>query len=326
MKNRLLITGGAGFIGSAFVRMICHPSFGIERIVNLDLLTYAADLRYLKVCEKDPRYFFIRGDISNGALIEEICLTHKINTIVHFAAESHVDRSITDPFLFYRTNVGGTVTLLEIIRRMPHIHFHHVSTDEVYGSIEEGTFTEESPYRPNSPYAASKAASDHFVRAYHHTYGVSVTLSHSGNNYGPCQNEEKFIPRMIKSCMKEDSFPIYGNGKNVRDWIFVEDHVTAIWEIIRNGEKGESYNISSGIEVCNIDLVHLIIDRFCKLMKKDADSLQRCITFVADRPGHDFRYSLSAKKCTQTLNWQPRCPFDQGIDRTIQWMLQSSPV
>lgn len=320
MSKRLLITGGAGFIGSAFVRMICNFE-EVERIVNLDLLTYAGSISHIKECEKNPRYLFIRGDISNGILIEEICRTHQIDTIVHFAAESHVDRSIADPLIFYRTNVGGTIALLEVVRRMPHIHFHHVSTDEVYGSIEEGECIEDSPYRPNSPYAASKAASDHFVRAYHRTYGISVTSSHCGNNYGPYQNEEKFIPRMITSCIKKESFPIYGNGKNVRDWIFVEDHVEAIWKIITHGKKGESYNISAGVELCNLDLVYLIIDRFSILQGKDPQLLHPYIAFIADRPGHDWRYALNANKLRNSLNWKPKCSFYESLDRTIRWML-----
>lgn len=320
MRKRLLVTGGAGFIGSAFVRMALNPALGVERLVNLDLLTYAGSLNHLKGCDRDPRYFFVRGDILNSALVEEICRTHAIDTIVHFAAESHVDRSIADPRIFYRTNVEGTIALLEIVRRFPEIHFHHISTDEVFGSITEGQFTEESPYRPNSPYAASKAASDHFVRAYHRTYGISVTLSHCSNNYGPCQNEEKFIPRMIQNCLQGKPLPIYGKGENVRDWIFVEDHVEAVWQILKKGKSGESYNIGAGFETRNLDLAHLIIERIAKWRGEDPQRLRPLITFVADRPGHDLRYALSSQKLAQMLGWQPRCNFSEGLDRTIQWI------
>ncbi len=236
--KRLLVTGGAGFIGSAFIRYGLKQGIGCEKIVNLDLLTYAADLRNLASVENDPRYLFVQGNICDEALVEKICVEMGIDAIVHFAAESHVDRSISGPRAFYETNVGGTIALLEVVRRHPQIHFHHISTDEVYGSLaSEGVFSEDSPYRPNSPYAASKAASDHFVRAYAHTYGISTTLSHCTNNYGPGQHVEKFIPRMIYGCYHRQPLPLYGSGANVRDWIFVDDHSEAVWTIL---EKGES--------------------------------------------------------------------------------------
>lgn len=323
MKKRLLVTGGAGFIGSAFVRMALHPALGVEKLINLDLLTYAANLNNLKSVEKDPRYLFVRGDILNGALVEELCRTHAIDAIVHFAAESHVDRSIASPRPFYRTNVEGTISLLEVIRRFPHIHFHHVSTDEVYGSIETGEFTENSPYQPNSPYAASKAASDHFVRAYHRTYGLLTTLSHCGNNFGPCQHLEKLIPRMIHNCLNGERLPIYGTGRHVRDWIFVDDHVEALWNILQNGKSGESYNVTAGFEMNNLDLVHLLIERIAKMHKKETKHYQSLIEFVADRPGHDFRYALSAHKLTHALGWKPRYPFPESLDRTIAWYSKS---
>lgn len=319
MKKRLLVTGGAGFIGSAFIRMALHPALGVEKLVNLDLLTYAGNLNHLKSVERDPRYLFVRGDILNGALIEELIRVHAIDAIVHFAAESHVDRSIEDPRLFYRTNVEGTLSLLEVVRRFPHIHFHQISTDEVYGSIESGLFTEDSPYLPNSPYAASKAAADHFVRAYHRTYGIKTTISHCGNNFGPCQNEEKLIPLMIRNCLKGAKLPVYGKGTNVRDWIYVEDHVEAVWRILQNGKSGESYNITAGFEKDNLTLIHTIIDKIATLRREESRPYKELIEFVKDRPGHDFRYALSAKKLTQQLGWKPNYSFPESLERTIQW-------
>lgn len=322
--KRILVTGGAGFIGSAFIRYIIKQIPGLERVINLDLLTYAGNLNNLSSVASDSRYRFVRGDILNSALIEEIVRTEKIDAIVHFAAESHVDRSIEDPRAFYRTNVEGTISLLEVVRRMPHIHFHHVSTDEVYGSTETGLFYEHSPYAPNSPYAASKAASDHFVRAYARTYGISTTLSHSSNNYGPYQYTEKFIPRMIQCCIQKQQLPVYGDGKNVRDWLFVEDHAEAIWTILTQGKKGDSYNVGGSCELRNIDLLHQLIDRFAKLKKESASSYTSLITFVKDRPGHDFRYALSSDKIEQQLKWKPRHVFDQAIEKTIDWYLHAT--
>lgn len=319
MRKKILVTGGAGFMGSAFIRYGLTHFSSIEKLVNLDLLTYAGNLKNLSTVEKDPRYFFVKGDILNSALIEKILRLHDIDTIVHFAAESHVDRSIENPHLFYETNVGGTLTLLEVARRFPHIHFHHISTDEVYGSIQEGHFSEDSPYRPNSPYAASKAASDHFVRAYGKTYGLSITISHSSNNYGPHQCVEKFIPRMISACMYKQPLPIYGKGVNVRDWLFVEDHADAIWKILQSGKSGETFNIGGGSEFKNIDLVYLLIEKFAALQGQHPEIYHPLITFVQDRAGHDLRYGINCQKIQKELGWKPLHQLEDGLDATLRW-------
>ncbi|NGX37486.1 MAG: dTDP-glucose 4,6-dehydratase 2 [Chlamydiae bacterium] len=319
--KQILVTGGAGFIGSAFVRYLLETESQVNKVVNLDRLTYAGNLKNLSSIESDPRHVFVQGDILNGTLVEELVRTHEIDTIIHFAAESHVDTSIANPRLFYRTNVEGTLSLLEVVRRFRHIHFHHVSTDEVYGSITEGEFSEDSPYRPNSPYAASKAASDHFVRAYAHTYGLIVTLSHSSNNYGPYQYREKFVPKMIEGCLARRELPVYGKGINVRDWLFVEDHVRALWIIVQKGEKGESYNIGSKCELKNIDLLQLLIERVAKIKGVNPKKYTDLITYVKDRPGHDLRYSLNCQKLEKELGWSPSQPIEEGIDKTIAWCL-----
>ncbi|NGX39829.1 MAG: dTDP-glucose 4,6-dehydratase 2 [Chlamydiae bacterium] len=324
--SRLLVTGGAGFIGSAFIRYLLEKVPHIEKVVNLDLLTYAGNLDNLSSVSSDPRYAFVHGDILNSPLAEQQIRTHEIEAIVHFAAESHVDRSIENPRAFYRTNVEGTLSLLEVLRRFPDLHFHHVSTDEVYGSVEEGTFTEESLYQPNSPYAASKAASDHFVRAYANTYGLSVTLSHSSNNYGPCQFAEKFIPRMITGCLKEEPLPVYGKGINVRDWIYVEDHVEAIWLIVENGQRGQTYNIGGKKELRNIDLLKMLIKRVAHAKGHQPEKYHSLITFVEDRPGHDLRYSLQCEKIEKELGWEASHPFELGLEKTIAWYLEHSHV
>lgn len=322
--KRLLVTGGAGFIGSSFIRRGLLHVLGCERIVNLDALTYAADLRNLSSVESDPRYLFVQGDIRDEALVEKLCIEHEIDAIVHFAAESHVDRSILEPRAFYETNVGGTLALLEVVRLQNHIHFHHISTDEVYGSLEEGdVFRENSPYLPNSPYAASKAASDHFVRSYSHTYGLSTTISHCTNNYGPCQNVEKFIPRLIYGCYHKTSLPVYGEGVNVRDWIFVDDHSDAVWSILQKGKKGQVYAIGGQCERKNIDLLHEIVARFAALNKEDPKDLQALIAFVPDRPGHDLRYAIDASKIQKELGWHPVHDLSSGIAKTIAWYLEN---
>jgi dTDP-glucose 4,6-dehydratase len=324
LRKRLLVTGGAGFIGSAFLRYGLKHNPHCEKIVNLDLLTYAADLRNLASAETDPRYLFIQGDIRDEALVEKLCVEHEIGAIVHFAAESHVDRSILGPRAFFETNVGGTLSLLEVVRRQRHIHFHHISTDEVYGTLtQEGAFSEHSPYRPNSPYSASKAASDHFVRAYAHTYGLSTTVSHCTNNYGPCQNVEKFIPRMIAGCFHKKPLPIYGEGVNVRDWIFVDDHSEAVWSILEKGEKGNVYDIGGECERRNIDLVYSIIHEFASLKEEDPKDFISLITFIGDRPGHDFRYAIDCGKIKQELSWRPLHDLSSGIRKTIAWYLEN---
>jgi dTDP-glucose 4,6-dehydratase len=319
--RKVLVTGGAGFIGSAFIRYGLKTFGSLEKIVNLDLLTYAASEKNMASFRDDPRHFFVKGDIRDTVLVQSLCDVHQIEAIVHFAAESHVDRSITDPEAFVDTNIVGTCKLLEVIRKNPHIHFHHISTDEVYGSLEEGFFSENTPYRPNSPYSASKAASDHLVRAWAHTYNLSTTLSHCSNNYGPCQHEEKFIPLMITHCLQGKPLPIYGEGINIRDWLYVDDHADAVWRILNHGKKGEVYDIGGKVEKRNIDLLHTLIDLVAKKTSKDTLELQKLITFVEDRPGHDFRYAIDATKITRDLGWQPLHSLDQGLEKTIHWYL-----
>lgn len=321
LKN-ILVTGGAGFIGSAFIRYVLSGDLGVLKVINLDLLTYAGDLHNLTTVEKDPRYEFVLGDICDERLVESICKEHKIDTIVHFAAESHVDRSIEGPLSFSRTNIEGTIHLLEVVRRIPSIHFHHVSTDEVYGALgPTGAFSENSKIEPNSPYAASKAASDHFVRAYANTYGLSTTISHCSNNYGPCQNSEKFIPRMLMSLIEKKPLPLYGKGLNVRDWLYVDDHVEALWLILEKGRSSEVYDIGGGFEAPNIDIVHMLIEQYCRLTKEDKQVLVDLITYVQDRLGHDFRYSIDPSKICRELGWSPKHTFAEGLSKTIQWYL-----
>ena len=320
--KRLLVTGGAGFIGSSFIRMGLKE-LPCERIVNLDLLTYAADLRNLLNCEIDPRYRFVQGDICNKDLVEKTCLEEQIEAIVHFAAETHVDRSIKEPTEFFHTNVRGTLSLLEVVRAHPMIHLHHISTDEVYGSQEVGAFSEKSPYRPNSPYAASKAAADHAVRAYAHTYNLSTTLSHCSNNYGPGQHVEKFIPHMLSKLLTRQPLPVYGQGLNVRDWIFVDDHSEAVWKILDKGKRGEVYGIGGECELRNIDAVHQLIDSFKEHSQEDVDQLRSLIHFVTDRPGHDLRYALDIAKIKQEINWRPSHTFPIGLNKTVSWYLKN---
>jgi dTDP-glucose 4,6-dehydratase len=269
----------------------------------------------------DPRYHFIQGDICNRSLIKNLCLEHGIEAVVHFAAESHVDRSIHDPSIFLETNVQGTFNLLEVVREMPHIHLHHVSTDEVYGSLQTGFFNEHSAYRPNSPYAASKAASDHFVRAWGHTYGISTTMSHCTNNYGPYQHAEKFIPLMITHCLQSKPLPVYGQGINVRDWLYVDDHAEAVWLILEKGKQGEVYDIGGDTTFRNIDLLHLLIDCLAVHTSQDAQKLRSLITFVDDRPGHDLRYAIDCRKIKHELGWIQRHDLSHGLQKTIKWYL-----
>lgn len=316
----LFVTGGAGFIGSAFIRYLLRRSDFTGRILNYDLLTYAGNLEFLNGFHDHPRYSFVQGDILNQPLVEKIFLEREIDTVVHFAAESHVDRSIASALPFIETNVKGTLFLLEAVRKFPHIHFHHISTDEVYGSLgESGTFHENSQYRPNSPYSASKAASDHLVRAFAQTYGVSTTISHCSNNYGPCQNREKFIPLMIHNCLMKKPLPIYGRGANIRDWLYVDDHAAAIWSILQKGQKGQIYDIGGRTELSNLELLHLIIELINQEKPGDYKSL---IRFVQDRPGHDFRYALNTSKIEKELLWQPKISLKEGLKKTLQWNLQ----
>lgn len=329
--QRILVTGGAGFIGSAFIRWGLRTFDALKTIVNLDLLTYAGSQRNLETFLTDPRHIFIKGDIRDTALIASICEQYRIEAIVHFAAESHVDRSIDEPSDFVQTNIIGTYSLLELIRKNRHIHFHHVSTDEVYGSTQDGYFNELSPYRPNSPYAASKAASDHLVRAWAHTYKLSATLSHCSNNYGPCQHEEKLIPRMIYNCLQKEPLPVYGSGLQVRDWIYVDDHAEAVWSILNHAVSGEVYDIGGSAEKRNIDLVYTLIDLIAQKTAQPKEDLRSLITFVTDRPGHDFRYAIDSSKIALDLGWKPVHSLEQGLEKTVNWYLeafqwQKSPV
>lgn len=317
IKN-ILVTGGAGFMGSAFVRYLLKQT-DIEKVIVLDCLTYAGNLENLREGLEDQRCSFVHGDILNAPLVEELVLKYHIDAIAHFAAESHVDRSIEDPKIFLRTNVEGTMGLLEVVRRYPKLHFHHVSTDEVFGSLYEGVFFEDSPYSPNSPYAASKAASDHFVRAYAKTYGISTTLSHASNNYGPGQYREKFIPVVISSCFKRQCIPIYGDGENVRTWLFVDDHSDAVWRIMSGGSKGASYNIGGDFQTKNIDLLRLLLKKIAKTSHQSIDELEPLIEFVPDRLGHDFRYALSSDKLKNELGWTARISFEEGIEKTVAY-------
>jgi dTDP-glucose 4,6-dehydratase len=313
--RKLLVTGGAGFIGSNFVRMALseHPDCFI---VNLDKLTYAGNLENLAGLENNRNHKFIKGDICDGALIEDIIGEYKIDVIINFAAESHVDRSITGPKVFIQTNVTGTLTLLEAARDKKLQRFIQISTDEVYGSLgPEGKFTEQTPLSPNSPYSASKAAADHLVAAFGHTWGVKYNISRCSNNYGPYQFPEKMIPLMINNALNNKELPVYGDGLYIRDWLYVYDHCTAVWKILAEAPPGEVYNIGGCNEKTNLEVIGLILKRL-----KKPESL---IKHVKDRPGHDRRYAIEAKKIMTELRWQPSVRFEEGISRTIDWYLQN---
>ncbi|HYQ45175.1 MAG TPA: dTDP-glucose 4,6-dehydratase [Polyangiaceae bacterium] len=319
----MLVTGGSGFIGSAFVRyMLSEPSFD-GRLVNLDALTYAANPNNVSEAAKSPRYTFVHADITDAEAVSRACQEHAVDTIVHFAAESHVDRSIVGPGAFVQANIVGTYQLLEVVRSQKHIHFHHVSTDEVYGSLgPTGSFHETTPYDPSSPYSASKAASDHLVRAYARTYGLSTTLSNCSNNYGPYQFPEKLIPLMITNLCEGKPLPVYGSGANVRDWLYVDDHVEAIWTIVQRGQRGQTYNIGGEAEWTNLALLHKLIDVVASVTGRDAEALRRQITFVADRPGHDARYAIDCSKLKSELGWSQRHDIESGLLSTVRWYLE----
>lgn len=323
--HHILVTGGAGFIGSAFIRHLLSPECHFKGLcINFDALTYAGNLDNLRAVENDSRYFFRKGNICNQTEIEAVCQRHSIDTIIHFAAESHVDRSISGPRDFIDTNILGTFSLLETVRKNPHIHFHHVSTDEVYGSLgPTGYFTEHTPYRPNSPYSASKASSDHLVRAYHHTYGLSTTLSNCSNNYGPFHFPEKLIPLMILNSLERKPLPIYGEGTNVRDWLHVEDHVAALLMILKHGKSGEVYNIGGRSEKSNIDVIDEILHIISEIQNSCINGLRQLITFVEDRPGHDLRYAIDCSKITNELGWAPKKTFSEGLKETIIWYMDN---
>ena len=326
MQN-LLVTGGCGFIGSNFVRYILGRDDFQGRIINVDSLTYAGNPENLSnfQTEFSTRYVFVQADICDAATMAKLFDTHEIDAICHFAAESHVDRSIAGPDAFIQTNIVGTFNLLELARsHQDRLNlFHHVSTDEVFGSLgPEGYFTETTAYRPNSPYAASKAASDHLVRAYHKTYGLPITISNCSNNYGPYQFPEKLIPLMILNALEGKPLPVYGDGKNVRDWLYVTDHCDAIWKIMRDGQRGATYNIGGNTEMPNLAVVEKICDILDEIAANRNNGPRReLITFVTDRPGHDRRYAIDFSKIKEELGWTPIESFETGIRKTINWYL-----
>ena len=326
MKN-ILVTGGCGFIGSNFIRYLLRREDFEGRIINVDQLTYAGNPESLADIESDfpDRYVFSRTDICDGPQMTKLFDNCGIDTVCHFAAESHVDRSIVDPGAFIQTNIVGTFNLLELARAHQDrlTLFHHVSTDEVFGSLgPEGYFTETTAYRPNSPYAASKAASDHLVRAYHKTYGLPVTISNCSNNYGPYQFPEKLIPLIILNALEGKALPVYGDGKNVRDWLYVTDHCDAIRKIMRDGQRGATYNIGGNTEKPNIEVVETICDLLDETAAdKDIGPRRDLITFVTDRPGHDRRYAIDFAKLKQEFDWTPAESFETGIRKTIAWYL-----
>lgn len=319
--HHILVTGGAGFIGSNFIRYVLAHEPHIN-IVNLDKLTYAGSLDHLKDLPASNRHHFIQGDICDAKLVQHLLAHHQIDTIVHFAAESHVDRSIAAPAAFIETNVLGTFTLLEAARQANISLFHHISTDEVFGSLtpNDPAFTEKTAYQPRSPYSASKAGSDHLVHAYHHTYGLPVTITNCSNNYGPHQHNEKFIPTVIRACLQEKPIPIYGNGKNIRDWLYVTDHCEGILEVIKHGQLGESYNIGGNNEWENIALAKYICEQFDKL-KPRSTPYASLLSFVTDRPGHDFRYAIDTSKIKSELNWAPKETMASGLLKTIKFYM-----
>jgi dTDP-glucose 4,6-dehydratase len=326
----ILITGGAGFIGSNFVLDWLNGSN--ETVVNLDALTYAGNLGNLQSLQGNPQHVFVQGDIADRALIDRVLAEHRPRALVHFAAESHVDRSIHGPAAFVKTNVEGTFTLLEAVRAYwgglegsakESFRFHHVSTDEVYGSLapDAPAFTETHPYEPNSPYSASKAASDHLVRAWHHTYGLPVLTTNCSNNYGPYHFPEKLIPLMIVNALAGKPLPIYGDGMQVRDWLYVGDHCSAIRAVLAKGRVGEVYNVGGWNEKPNRDIVHTICDLLDELRPSPAGSYRKQIAHVTDRPGHDRRYAIDARKIERELGWRPAETFETGIRKTVNWYL-----
>ncbi len=329
MHNKILITGGAGFIGSHLMRLFVnkYPDY---TIVNLDKLTYAGNLENLKDIENAPNYTFIKGDIEDIGQVKKLFKEYQFTAVLHCAAESHVDRSISDPLAFVKTNVLGTVTLLQVAKDAWKDDyndklFYHISTDEVYGSLgEEGFFVEETAYDPRSPYSASKASSDHFVSAYYHTYKLPVIISNCSNNYGPYHFPEKLIPLCINNIINNKPLPIYGKGENVRDWLFVEDHVKAIDTIFHNGKCGETYNIGGHNEWKNIDIIKELCRQMDQKLDREKGTSEKLITFVKDRAGHDMRYAIDATKLKKELGWLPSLQFEEGLSKTIDWYLNNS--
>ena len=332
MKN-ILVTGGAGFIGSNFIPYFLEKNLEV-RVINLDLLTYAGDLDNLKEIDGNPRCEFIKGDICDRDLVEAIFQKYSIQGVIHFAAESHVDNSISGPEAFVKTNVNGTFTLLDVARKFwmeapfqkkseyENARFHHISTDEVYGTLgETGLFTETTPYAPNSPYSASKASSDLLVRSYFHTYGIDVVTTNCSNNYGPKQHDEKLIPTIIRKALVEENIPIYGDGKNIRDWLYVLDHCKGIDLVFHKGKSGEVYNVGGRNERNNLQIVNRICEILDEKVPRKKGDYQDLITFVKDRPGHDMRYAIDASKLENELGWKAEEDFDSGILKTIDWYL-----
>ncbi len=328
-KRNILITGGAGFIGSHTVRLFVnkYPDY---RILNLDKLTYAGNLKNLRDIEKKSNYVFIKADICDYETVKTLFEKYRVDGVIHLAAESHVDRSISEPFSFARTNVMGTLTLLEAAKtawagKTSAKLFYHISTDEVYGALdlEKNAFTEETKYDPHSPYSASKASSDHFVRAYRDTYGLPAIVSNCSNNYGPYQFPEKLIPLVINNIRYGRSLPLYGKGENIRDWLYVEDHVRAIDTIFHRGKSGETYNIGGFNEYRNVDLVKMLIGMTDRLLGNPEGTSDRLLTYVADRPGHDLRYAIDAGKIRGELGWMPSFRFEEGLEKTVHWYLEN---
>jgi dTDP-glucose 4,6-dehydratase len=327
-KKNILVTGGAGFIGSHLVRLLVHK-YPHYHIINMDLLTYAGNLANLKDIEDMPNYTFVKCDICDFDKVKEVFATHKIDNVIHLAAESHVDRSILDPFSFAQTNIMGTLSLLQNAKfawegNFDGKLFYHVSTDEVYGSLgEEGFFLETTAYDPHSPYSASKASSDHFVRAFHDTYGLPTVISNCSNNYGSYQFPEKLIPLFINNICNNKPLPVYGKGENIRDWLFVNDHASAIDVIFSKGKLGDTYNIGGFNEWKNIDLIKVLIETTDRLLGRPKGASDHLITYVTDRAGHDLRYAIDATKLKNELGWEPSLQFEEGIEKTVQWYLEN---
>ncbi len=330
--STILVTGGAGFIGSSFIRFLLSKESGFSgQIINIDCITYAGNLRNLVAIQKQyggNRYHFIKADICDAIEVSNIFLKYKIDAVVHFAAETHVDRSIANPEMFAKTNVLGTFILLEAARKnwqgRDNFLFHHVSTDEVYGSLASYLPVKESAaYSPRSPYSASKASSNHFVMAYYHTYGLPVTMTISSNNYGPYQYPEKFIPLMVKNMLEGRALPVYGDGRNIRDWIYVDDHSRAIWAVINGAKEGEVYNVGGDNELENIVLLTMLIEIVSKEAGIEKSELQSQVRFIKDRPGHDRHYAIDCTKIKDDLGWKQKCSFEQGLKQTVCWYIKN---